>query len=226
MLAKSSLSSWHHILGHPSNKVLTSLSQENNVATNSIYDFHCPSCLINKSHKLPFSHNSLFSNHPLELLYTDVWSTSKKSIEGHYYYAIFVDHFTRYVWLYPMKKKSNVYTMFIQFKKLVKKRLNRKIITVFSDNGGEFQKLIPFFTSCGISHHLTTPPHTPKHNGVAKHRHRQIVETGLTLLHFASMPRKYWSYSFQTAIYLINHMPTSILKNISPLQALFQMVPN
>jgi transposase InsO family protein len=37
----------------------------------------------------------------------------------------------------------------------------------------------------GISH-LTSPPHTPEHNGFAERRHRHIVDTGLSLLTYAS----------------------------------------
>lgn len=80
------------------------------------------------------------------------------------------------------------------------------IISVYSDNGGEFQALIQIFSSFGISH-FTTPPHTPEHNGQAERRHRHVVEMGLTLLHHASMPLTFWSHAFQAAVYLINRMP-------------------
>ncbi|CAL8165948.1 unnamed protein product [Prunus armeniaca] len=70
-----------------------------------------------------------------------------------------------------------------------------------------------------ISPHLPTPP--PQHNGYAERRHRHIVETGLTLLHQASMPLLYWSYAFQAAVYLINRLPTLLLKSSSPYTSLF-----
>ncbi|GKE08007.1 retrovirus-related pol polyprotein from transposon TNT 1-94 [Tanacetum coccineum] len=98
---KSSLSIWHHKLGHPSNKVLRSILSSNNLSSSSVSssNFHCDSCSVNKSHKLPFLNNSLVSTKPLELVYTDVWGPTQTSIDGFVYYVIFVDHFTKYVWL-------------------------------------------------------------------------------------------------------------------------------
>lgn len=85
-----------------------------------------------------------------------------------------------------------------------------KIKTLYTDNGGEFVGLRSFLFSHGISH-MTSPPHTPEHNGIAERHHRHIVETGLALMAHASMPKSYWTYAFSAAVYLINRMPTPIL---------------
>ena len=63
------------------------------------------------------------------------------SIKGFQYYVIFIDHYSKYVWLYPLKHKSNVSVLFPNFKKLVEKQLNSSIKMMFMDNGGEFIKL-------------------------------------------------------------------------------------
>jgi hypothetical protein len=110
----------------------------------------------------------------------------------------------------PLKAKSDVHSIFLVFQKLVENTFNSKIVLIYTDGGGEFQALKSFFRSHGINH-LQTPPHTPQHNGAAERRHRHLVETGLTLLQTASFPSKYWSYAFQTAVYLINRLPTPIL---------------
>lgn len=98
------------------------------------------------------------------------------SFDNYKYYVIFVDHFTKYSWLYPLKLKSDTKDVFIRFKALVENYFNKKIKTIYSDNGGEYQSLHYYLTINGISH-LTTPPHTPEHNGYAERRHRHIVET-------------------------------------------------
>ena len=61
---------------------------------------------------------------------------------------------------------------------------------------------------------------------MSERKHRHIVETGLTLLSTASVPKSLWHYAFATAVYLINRMPTPVLHNQSPYQKLFQTDPN
>ncbi|RVW92402.1 Retrovirus-related Pol polyprotein from transposon RE1 [Vitis vinifera] len=85
--------------------------------------------------------------------------------------------------------------------------------------------LFSFLTINGVSH-LTSPPHTPEHNGYSERRHRHIVETGLSLLTHASMPLSYWPFAFSTAVYLINRLPIPTLNHLSPYFKLFGTFPN
>lgn len=82
-----------------------------------------------------------------------------------------------------------------------------------------------YLSLSGISH-LTSPPHTPEHNGYSERRHRHIVEIGLALLSHASLPVTFWSYAFATAVYLINRMPTTTLNLSSPYELIFHKMPN
>jgi len=104
----TSLQLWHHRLGHPAPKPLLHALKINNVpfigSSNA-----CHNCFSNKSHKLPFSKSTIFSNYPLKTVYSDVWGRAPfNSIDGFRYYVIFIDHFCNYVWLYPMKFKYEV----------------------------------------------------------------------------------------------------------------------
>ncbi|KAJ9548563.1 hypothetical protein OSB04_021106 [Centaurea solstitialis] len=215
--------SWHHRLGHPHFQVLQHLASIISTITSS--KSNCNSCCINKSHKLPFHGSSFSSNSPLQLIFSDVWSSPITSFDGFKYYIIFVDHFTKYTWLCPLKHKSDSLTTFIRFQHLVENYFQTKIKQLFSDNGGEYIKLASHLTSCGISH-ITSPPHTPEHNGYAERRHRHIVETGLSLLSHANMPLKFWPFAVTTATYLINRLPTTTLQNDSPYLRLFHKLPN
>ncbi|KAJ9552906.1 hypothetical protein OSB04_016951 [Centaurea solstitialis] len=56
------------------------------------------------------------SHHILDLIYCDVWGlTPSPSLDGHRYFLLCVDHYTRYMWLYPLSQKSNVYATLTNF---------------------------------------------------------------------------------------------------------------
>ncbi|KAD3338056.1 hypothetical protein E3N88_33577 [Mikania micrantha] len=105
-----SLLSWHHMFGHPSIKVLKLLLNNLGLGYNkmSIASFHCNACSLNKSHKQPFGDDSFKASKPLELIYSDVWGLVQISNDGYAYYIIFVDFYSKYTWLYPIKRKSDV----------------------------------------------------------------------------------------------------------------------
>ena len=132
--------------------------------------FSYTSCNINKNHKLPFTKSSIAFSSPLDVIFSDVWTSPISSFDGFNYYVIFVDHYTKYIWLYPLRRKSDVHSTFVAFKQLVENYFTTTIKTLYIDNGGEFLVLRSFLATLGITH-LTTPPHTPKHNGYSEHRH-------------------------------------------------------
>ena len=198
------------------------------MSSSSSKHLSCTHCLINKIHKLPFSQSSITSSRPLQYVFSDVWSSPITSVENHKYYLVLVDHYTRYTWLYPLSKKSQVRDVFIAYKALVEKHFQTPLTTLYSDKDGEFIALRSYLTEHGIAH-LTTPPgppHTPEHNGLSERKHRHVVETGMTLMSQAGIPKTYWPYAFAAAVYLINRLPTPILSMESPFQKLFHKKPN
>lgn len=66
-----------------------------------------------------------------------------------------------------MKNRSDIFAIFPKFKVLIENYFKKSIVSVYSTNGGEYQKLKSFFESHVITH-LTTPPHTSQHNGVTQ----------------------------------------------------------
>ena len=38
------------------------------------------------------------------------------AVSGHRYYISFVDHYSKYVWLYPLINKSDAFSIFLEFK--------------------------------------------------------------------------------------------------------------
>jgi histone deacetylase 1/2 len=161
------------------------------------------------------------SQAPLDLIFSDVWGPTPTSIGRHTYYVSFIDDYSKYTWIYLIKKKSDVFQVFYDFQNLVERKFNRKIISVQSDWGGEYEKLNSFFQRVGISHHVSCP-HVHQQNGSAERKHRHIVEVGLALLANAAMPLKFWDEAFLTMTYLINLLPSKVIDYDTPFQRLFK----
>jgi histone deacetylase 1/2 len=151
--------------------------------------------------------------------------SAQTSVSSHNYYVSFIDTYSRFTWLYLIKHKSDVFDVFLQFQSHVERLLNRKIVHVQSDWGGEYIKLDAFFHKIGVSHRVSCP-HTHQQNGSAERKHRHIVKTGLTLLAHASIPFRYWSDAFVIACFLINRMPTRVINMQTPLERLLGETPD
>jgi hypothetical protein len=220
---------WHQRLGHPSFSILQHLLKNQQLPLAGLVDKTkiCPSCQLGKSKQQPFFESSRISTGPLDLIHSDVWTSPVPSLSGCKYYVLFVDDYSRFTWLYPILNKSDVYQCFVKFKLLAENIFSTKIKQFQSDNGGEYvsNQFKHFLTQNGILHRLTCP-HTSQQNGIAERKHRHIMEMGLTLLAQAGLSPKYWVDSFLTSIYLINRLPTPVLKNQSPFSKLFNRSPD
>ncbi|KAL5766680.1 hypothetical protein ACOSP7_017297 [Xanthoceras sorbifolium] len=119
---------WHSKLGHPSLNVLKQVLQSVRIRCPVKQPLWCDSCKIGKLHQLPFSNSTFTASTPLELVFTDIWGPSPiNSTAGHKYYILFVDSFTRYTWLFPLKLKSEALSTFVSFKSQVEKQFERPI---------------------------------------------------------------------------------------------------
>ena len=224
---KASPDTWHNRLGHPHFRVLQNILNKYGLPiTHKISQLHCEACRTSKSHKLPFSISVHKSIKPLELIHSDVWGPAPTLSHFSFsYYVIFTDDFSKYTWLFPLRRKSDVLTTFTEFKMKVENQFSTKIISFQSDWGGEFQALTTYLKEHGI-HHRVSCPYTPEQNGSAERKHRHIVETALTLLKNASLPDKFWDEAVSTATFLINRMTTPLLQNKSPYEILFHHLPD
>lgn len=129
------------------------------------------------------------------------------------------------MWYFPMRLKSDLYAIFRQFQTLVERQFSCSIKTVQSDLGGEYRKLHHFLADLGIAHRQSCA-YMHEQNGRVECKHRHIVETGLALLAQGSVPSRYLDYAFETAVFLINRLPTPVLGNVSPHFVLFRSLPD
>lgn len=54
------------------------------------------------------------------------------------YYVLFVDQHTHFVWVYPLRKKSELFSKFLHFLDYVETQFNAKTQALQCDNGGKY----------------------------------------------------------------------------------------
>lgn len=216
LLTKDEFLTWHYKLGHPSDRILKQILHSCNFRF-PIFKHVCEACQYGKSKKLPFAHSVSHASSPFALVHTDLWGPSPlQSPQGHRYYIHFVDDYSRYTWLFPLKHKGESVNAFNLFKAQVENIFNTKIKAIQCDNGTEYKSIASIAQAAGIEMRYTCP-YTSVQNGRAERKHRHIVELGLTLLAQARLPLTYWVDAFQMAVFLINRLPTPVLNNDIPL---------
>ncbi len=189
----------------------------------------CEPCVKGKHHKSPFPVSSgMLAEEPLDLVHTDLCGkVNAKSIGGSEYFLVFVDDKTRYVWVYFLKRKDEVFSRFIEWKTMVEKSGSRKLKKLRSDNGGEFTstRFQEYLKAEGVIHELTIPK-TPQQNGVAERFNRTLVEMTRCMLVGANLSHKLWAEALSTAAYLKNRSPARAITGMTPFEAYYGTKPS
>ena len=189
--------------------------------------FFCVNCCDGKNHKQPFNDSGQKKLKPFDLVHSDVCGNiNPVSLGGGGYFVTFIDDATRYSWVYIIKKKSDVFDTFCNWKSMVEKQYESKIKILRSDNGGEYTSKLfeAYLKKEGIIHQKTVP-HTPEQNGVAERLNRTLIESVRSMISDSGLPKTFWAEAVNTANYVKNRSPTSVL-NMTPYEALNNHKPN
>lgn len=124
---KTLLDHWHNRLGYPAKSTLGHLCPHLSFSKPSKQLSFCSSCQLGKATKLQFTDSTRQSTKLLQLVHTDLWVSLVNSVRGCRYYVLFVNDFSRFTWLYPMRFKSNVFVIFQEYKALVENLFSSKI---------------------------------------------------------------------------------------------------
>lgn len=184
------------------------LSHSQILCTTDVDRHVCQFCLNGKMTRQVFSACSSIPKRHFERVSSDVQGLCPiVSVEGYKYYVIFMDHYTRFTWFFPLMYKSQVFFVFKRFYAFVQSHFNGTIQFFQSDGGGEFTGLNfkKFLESKEIVH-LVSCPHTPQQNGIAERKHRHIIETAIILMSTTALPHNCWTHAYAYAIFLINRM--------------------
>ncbi|BBH07273.1 hypothetical protein Prudu_019153 [Prunus dulcis] len=110
-----------------------------------------------------FNYHDILDCTPFDLIHSGVWGPAPISNKGGArYYVSFIDDYSRYCWIYLMKCRSDFFSIFQKFCALVHT---------------QFSTVIKY----GTTHQFSCTA-TPEQNGVAKRKHRHIVETAKSML--------------------------------------------
>ena len=139
----------------------------------------CEPCRKGKHKKSQFPpYSKRTTAEPLELVHSDVCGKlESKSLSGAEYFVIFIDDKTRFVCVYVIKHKSNVFKKFCEWKTEVEKSLGHCVTTLHTDNGGKYTstEFEAYLRNEGIKHELTIPK-CPEQNGVAERLNKTLIE--------------------------------------------------
>ncbi|GJQ97548.1 retrovirus-related pol polyprotein from transposon TNT 1-94 [Tanacetum coccineum] len=150
-----------------------------------------------------------------------------RSINHEKYTLVIVDEYSRYTWVYFLKKKSQAPETIMSFIKRVENQNDIKVKQLRTNNGTEFRNsiLVNFCDEKGISQNFSSP-YTPEQNGVAERKNRTLIEAARTMLSGSVFSKQYWTEAVATACYTQNRS-TIVKRHLkTPYEIFRKRIPN
>ncbi|CAI7869051.1 unnamed protein product [Closterium sp. NIES-53] len=149
----------------------------------------CVLCIAGKLARYTFPDKGSNAEEALAVVHIELcgpfWVAAK---DGSLYFLLLKDHHTRFVWVMPVAKKSNMLQEF-------QKEFLGKEFTEFIDDKG-------------IVHDLTCP-YTPQQNGMAEREMCTAVESVRTMLLHVGVQHHWWHLALRQAVWVRNCLERS-----------------
>lgn len=189
----------------------------------------CESCLVGKQTRKSFSSMTTYkAKQPLELVHGDLCGPITPATKGQNRYIFtLIDDFSRYMWIFLLKEKSEALLHFKKFKALAENELEKSLKVFRSDRGGEFTSL-EFNSFCdinGIKRHLTAP-YSPQQNGIVERRNRTLMDMTRSIMKAMHVPNYLWGEAVKHSTNPINRVYTRVLGDTTPYEKLYKRKPN
>lgn len=187
----------------------------------------CEPCLAGKATRDPFPSTPPTSLKPLELITSDLHGPMAPTDEGFKYWVTFTDVATRMTWIYVLKRKSQAFEAFTEWKTMIEKQTGFTVKRLRDDKGGEFvgHKWEDYLKEHGILHEKTTV-NTPQSNGFAERGNRKIEEGTTSLLAESKLPSACWAHAAGFIVRVMNCTPTSAIQGMTPFEAFYGKKPD
>jgi transposase InsO family protein len=231
---------WHERLRHGNYKAIDRLATgaARGIAftkeTEEILEKPCEGCIFGKMTRGRFSarsdHNK--AKQPLERVYADVCGPFPHVAltSGAKYFLLFIDEYSRYIWVYFLKARSEVPGMIKRFThestRFTGKKL-RRLVCLQTDNAAEFmsRSVLEFCSNEGIIHQ-TSVPYDHEQQGLAERPNRTILESAEAMRHHAGLKPQFWADAVAASVYLYNRFPHTSLDFRTPFEKWFNHTPN
>jgi len=208
---KSSPDIWHRRFAHISTGILHKTSINNSVRglpeMPSTVESVCEPCKLAKTKRVSFkSTGETRTQKPLELIYLDLCGPiDPEGFNGQLYFLSIVDDYSRKISAFPIRNKSDAFETFKRFQKRAERYLGTKIISVRTDNGGEFcnRQFEDYFSELGIKFEKTNN-YTPEQNGRVERQNFTIMDGVKAMLTDSGMDRCFWTECVLTFVYVWN----------------------
>jgi transposase InsO family protein len=234
-LPTSKLEKLHRKLGHLNYSSIRSLVRKDLVTgialTKEELEIEppvCAACMMGKITRASFPPSeSGRASQFLALIHSDLWGPAPvQSISGSRYMITFTDDFSRWVWIFFLRRKSDAFAVFKQWKVQVEKESGKSIRIFRTDNGSEYFSNVwtSYMKDEGIRWETTTP-RTPEQNGVSERLNRSIVDRVRTILIDAGLPLHLWTEAVNYIVYTKNRSPTHAIP-ITPFEKRYNRKPD
>ncbi|GJS47083.1 retrovirus-related pol polyprotein from transposon TNT 1-94, partial [Tanacetum coccineum] len=175
---------WHKRLSHLNFKNINNLAKHNLVSGLPSLTFskdkNCLACEKGKHHRASFKTKRSFSiNKSLHILHMDLFGPIKPQTISHNQYTIvIVDEYSRYTWVFCLKKKSDAADCIMSFIRKMENLNEVRVKELRSDNGTEFRN----------------------------HKLEKLCDekAARTMLNSAKLPKQFWGEAVNTACYTQN----------------------
>jgi len=166
---------WHNRFLHYDIKYLQDKIKNINVSLKT-----CKDCNVSKINKLPNKTSNLRAKSRGDLIYSDLLEFNKgnkgiEGVNGENYSIIFVDDFSRKIWIYNIVSKREVGNIVTKFFNYLKNHFDLDIKYFKTDGAPEYST--PLLNELYDKHgtiHLTTAPKNPEELGRSERNNRSL----------------------------------------------------
>ena len=214
----------HYCLGHPSFSYIRRLFP---YLFSKKESFTCEISLLAKHTCVPFTVQIYRPSRPFSLIHSDIWGPSRvTSISNKKWFISFIDDQNRVCWIYFLRDKSEVAQFFENFNAMIQTQYNSRIKFLRTNNGTEyFNSTLGNFILKNDMIHQSSCVNTPQQNEVFECKNSHLLKVTRSLLFGSNVSKHFWFDALLTACFLINCMPSKVMKFQTPLSTLQTFFP-